>query len=367
MEHARLAPSSMGRIVACPGSVQLIESLPEPLRTDEQQEGDAAHWVAYRMAEGLGTPEEGSLAPNGVAVDAEMIEGGELWCETVGMYGVSETPVVCSRIHPTENWGRSDRYRYDPIEGTLRNWDYKYGHRFVEIFEHMQSINYILAEVETLGLPENTRAIMTVVQPRSYHPHGPVRSWEVDSVVDLRAYANKMKNAGSEALGDNPRTRTSEHCLDCPARHACPTLQEAGSTMLEFIRDSAVANPLPREMGRELTLLYLARDLVKARITGLEEQVKSSLRTGSRVPGWVLEASKGKLTWTVPNEEVFQLGDMLNINLRKASLPITPTQAKKVGIKEEVLKDYAVRVGGGAALVQETNLEARRAFGANKV
>lgn len=84
--HARLAPSSAARIVACPGSRKLEAMFPQE-ETIESREGDAAHWAAAQMLAGVAVS-IGMAASNGVLLTDEMIEGAEMYAEHILKRGV---------------------------------------------------------------------------------------------------------------------------------------------------------------------------------------------------------------------------------------------------------------------------------------
>jgi hypothetical protein len=178
MSHDIIAPSGLDITVQCPRSVGLQMGLPD-LPTEESMEGDAAHWLAMMTANGVPMP-IGTPCPNGVLVDQDMIDGAELWADIVGPYGEAERKVRIIRIHPRHCGGTPDNYRHDPIAQTMRVFDYKYGHRFVEVFENKQLAAYATGVIDELNLSQTeTWFEFVLVQPRSYHPDGPVRRWTV--------------------------------------------------------------------------------------------------------------------------------------------------------------------------------------------
>lgn len=70
--------------------------------------------------------------------------------------------------------------------------------------------------------------------------------------------------------------------------------------------------------------------------------------------GWMLEQGFGREAWTVTPEEVFALGDMMGVDLRKKPEAITPAQARKLGLDEDVSKAYSKRPPGEVKLVPAT-------------
>ena len=173
MEHALLPPSSAARVIQCPASLFMCSQFPETDDNPKALEGTQAHEVNVAMWTGQPIP---SFATE------EMLEGAEMWCETLGARTdvYYEQVVDCSQIHP-DNWGTPDAWAYDEMTATLHVWDYKFGHRHVKAFENWQLINYA-AGIWTSGGYNVSNFELTIVQPRSYHADGPVRSWSVDRV-----------------------------------------------------------------------------------------------------------------------------------------------------------------------------------------
>src|SRR5690348_13657276 len=76
-----LHASALPRILACLGSVALaagVDKLEIP-ETESAREGTAAHWVAEQLLRGSAEP--AGLAPNGVPIDAEMLEHARTYAE----------------------------------------------------------------------------------------------------------------------------------------------------------------------------------------------------------------------------------------------------------------------------------------------
>lgn len=365
-QHARIGFSSLARTVQCEASVTLCESVPPLPPTEDSLEGDAAHYVAARYAEGFNVP-EGSKAPNGIEVTREMIDGGIMWRDEVGMYGLVEVPCVATRIHPTDCWGTPDFRRWDPIAMTLRMKDYKWGHKFVEVFECWQLIGGACAALEELGLTalemEQVTLDFAIVQPNSYHREGPVRHWTI-SARNLTAYINIAFNAAHAALGPSPQMRTGDECEYCPARHVCTALQAQALSAVEYVGLAETLNLPPAALGRELSVLERAAEMLDARITGLREQAASIIASGERVPGYGMEQTAGRLKWLGTVAEVVAFGDAIGVDLRQDPKVITPTQAKDRKLLDaEAVKAYSERPLGGMKLTRISSTGAAKAFG----
>ena len=364
-QHSRLAPSSMHITEACPGSVQLCERLPASVETEEQAEGTVAHIVAAAALRGDDSlPRTVGYAGREWAVDDDMREGAELFADALGSGCTTEQPVMIDRIHAA-CWGTPDAWRYDPEARTLVVGDYKYGHRYVDPFENRQLTAYATGIMSHLGVSpgdDETRVEFVIVQPRAFHRGGPVQRWST-TAFGLQPIVKRLREAADAALGPNPPTRTGAHCLDCEARHICGTLRAAVGHVADY---SGAADPVELDADGaavELRILDEAAARLEARRTGLAVQVEAALRNGQNVPGWRLEPGRAKLDWLPDTsvDEVAALGSVLGVNLLKPPALVTPTQAKKAGVPEAIVGQYADRLPAALKLKPDAG-EARKIF-----
>ena len=379
--HSQLAPSSAYRWQPCPGSVPLEARYPEEEETEEAAAGTASHHAGAE--ELLGRPVAvGDLAPNGVVLTEEMIEGASMWTTDVFTVCIAtgtpldhlqvEQRVQMPRIH-ADAFGTPDTWLYVPNAGTLYVWDYKFGHGVVEHVENWQLIAYVCGILDLLGIDgRNDQELwvdMRVVQPRAYHRDGRVRSWRVRA-SDLRGYFNKLAAAAAEAMGAHPHTLSGPHCLHCKAAAHCPTLKRATWAAADFVGGSAPESLDADSAAYELGLLEHIAVLVKARLQGREADVTARLKRGEVVADWCLEPTYGRQTWKEGDEaQVIAVGDMCGVNLRKPEAAVTPLQAVKLaakkGVDASVIYEYSETPRTGVKLARDTNLlnRARAGFG----
>ena len=329
----------------------------------KSQEGTAAHEVATDMVLGI-EHTVGSLASNGVEVTEEMVEGAYIFqasildvINEVDSHLKIETLLHAPHIHP-DNGGTPDAHWRSG--NALHIWDYKFGHRYVEAFENWQMMDYAAA---ILGdePPPDVEVTFHIVQPRSYCAEGPVRRWVTNS-VDLDPYFEALALAAQAAMGPNPQCVPNEHCGDCSARQACPALQRAALAVAD-VAYAAVPFDLSDPMiGVELRWLMEAQERLEARISGLSADAESRLRSGRAIPHWQLGASAPREQWTKPIEEVIEMGSLFGKDLKRPPAPITPAQARKAGVPDEILSAYATRPPGAMKLVPVSAVQARKTF-----
>lgn len=354
---------------------------PETTESEAAMEGTAAHELAVPMIDaftygGLGWPKPdeviGKQASNGVIWTLEMYQGAKMYAEECQSIMQStgcfvphvEQRVNIDRIYPGL-FGTPDFWVFDKPKMTLHLPDFKFGHQLVDPFENYTLIEYtvgILDELEINGYDDQSVTIVFyIIQPRSYHRDGPVRRWEVKA-SDLRPLINILEEAEHKAAsGDGPCVVGPE-CLHCSARRACETNQQAVYTMKDII-GQPIPTPLNNdELAIELRMVQDLYDIVKARKTGLEAQAEETIQQGGTVEGCAIEPGRGSKKWTVPASEVFALGDLMGVELRKPAEPITPTQAIAAGIDVSVIKDYSKTYPGKMKLIRSDQTLAHAIF-----
>lgn len=340
----------------------MAQAFPEEGDSAAAMEGTAAHWVFERMLDGHNVC-EGITAPNGVEVTEEMIDGAEMFCDTVGgrKHGghVERRVSMGTLVHP-ENWGTPDFFGLR--EGVLRIVDYKFGHRYVEEFENWQCIDYAAGIAEFLDIrPElGTGVEITIVQPRHFGRSGCVRTWSTD-IVALQPYFAQLRAAAHAAMEPQPSCTTGPQCQFCPGRHVCETLQRETLSAVASSHTSLPLHLTEVAAARELRAIDNAIALLQSRSTGLTESLLRTIRSGGVVPGYAIEQAEGRQKWTRPVAEVIALGQLMGIKLDKPGV-ITPKQAVKAGLPEKTVKGISEVPLGEWKLVRVDTKQARKVF-----
>lgn len=354
MPHSKLAPSSASRRVACPGSRALEARYPEKIESDKAREGTAAHWVAQQYL--LCNYALPSTTPQGELITDEMLDGAHVYEHEI-KWNNRETEVNLhieektdiSIVHP-DCWGTPDCWFI--VDGHLHLFDYKFGHGFVEVFENWQLLEYAAGVVSTQPLV--TTITLTIVQPRCYTKEGPVRSWTL-SAAQLQEYTRRLQIAEALASEPNAVCNPSPECKNCKGRQACTALQNTAANVADLSTENQSYDLSPLQTGLELKYLRVALSMITARATALEEQARSMITRGEAVPGFRLEPGQGRECWTKNKEEVLALGEIMDLNLAKPQDVITPAQARKLGLPEDIVSFYSKRTAGGLKLVENDN------------
>lgn len=371
--HAPLAPSGAFRRGRCPGSRALEARVPQ-VETPEAAEGTAAHEVAAHLLSGGELLPVGHIVSNGIPVDEAMREGAEMIgndvLERLGetfdplLFLVEKRAAAPNLIH-AECYGTPDARYVDRARKRIRVWDYKYGHGYVEAHENPQGIEYLAGVIETDlgGWPEDDQEWtfeFTIVQPREYGRLGPIRRW-CGKLTDLRAHFNYWSDREARAMDQHaPTIAGPVQCKNCSAIVGCEANQRYVSQLADYVGGNTPFDPPPAVVGHELTMLARIRQMLDARIAGLEAEADALISSGKSVPGWHFERAQSRLAWSRPPAEV--IAAMQLVAGKDVSKPgvITPNQAMKLGIDEAVIKQYADRPPGSLKLTADNNLQLRK-------
>lgn len=363
----------------------MTQSYPEPIDggNGEDAEGEAAHEIGAhiigRYAIGDSNIKASNyvdkIASNGIVYTQEMYEGAKMYADNVGEvmlflaifggpnFGI-ERRIDIPVIHQL-SFGTPDMFLYDQRTQTIYIWDFKFGYIIHEVYENWQLLNYLaglITELQINGLMDQRITVhMRVIQPRANHRDGPVREW-VTKLSDLRGYFNILNANAHISLSTKSELHTGSHCRFCSARHACEPALKAGMGLFEV-----TAKPLPLELstqalGVQLAIVRRAIDQLNYLESGYAEQIKSLIASGQRVPGWVAEMGRGRLTWKKPINEIIVLGDMLKKELRKPDQAITPNQAIKLGVDQNIVFLYSDKPKTGLNIVPDNNNKAEQVF-----
>lgn len=389
--HARAMPSALALTVACTASLIAQESVPPAPPTEEKAEGTAAHVVAERAAKGELLPPGATFTSEGRVwtVDIDMHNGAKRYAAALGGYHTNlrlEDAVRITAIHPSDCWGTPDAWRAfefkewakevgeviagpfvnTGLEHVVRVGDYKYGHRFVDVFENWQLVAYGVGVLERLQLLDlNVLFEFVLVQPRGYHRDGPVRIWRVRA-SDIRVMVNHAFNRVAEAFGPMSTATTGEHCLDCTARNVCVVFRNTVANIVDYSGRPELMPLDATAMGHELRILDAALQRLEARRTGLAVAVESTIRAGARVPFYEMAPGRSALKWKdgVTPEEIAEFGDLIGMELRKPMAVMTPTQCVDAGMDEDTIKgEYAERPPAALKLKATNTTAATKAFG----
>jgi hypothetical protein len=365
VDHSPLSPSSAHRWIECPGSVKLAQKYPTH-SSESAQEGIKAHvalaklWKDCHKEKSIQQIIQNNLHPIVSELTIEERYGSELFFKYIEMSQIPlrnwrvETIVGIPDIH-SDMWGTPDAWGYH--NNQLFIVDYKFGHSYVEVIQNAQLAAYASGILNYLKIINSERPVISsitfvIIQPRYYGSEGQIRVWEITE-DELSEMFLKLKISAKKALSDTAPLIVGAHCRYCPARHACPSLQNNVAEIADK-PTYAISHELTGiQLGDELQYLILAQKLIEARLTGLTEQAIGLIKQGERVPGFHMEHSRTRETWVNDIEEILALGETFNVCVTKPADVITPKQAIEAGIPKDIVKQYSYYPPGSPKLVAD--------------
>lgn len=365
--HARFSPSSMGRIVHCPGSVVLgerVEKLFPQVDSPFAAEGTTAH----ELCEVYLTPYANPLIdPRELLKREKEIEKKckankwdfeemkhhakdfrdyviEIADASQGTLVQLEQKVTLEPLGIDSCWGTLDIAILVPF-GTLHIIDFKYGAGVAVSAEiNYQLISYGLAVLHKYQddfMFEDVK--YHIFQPRI---PGGTNSYVQDTRVALE-YVKIIKKATDDASKPFGLKRSGDHCRWCPGRSLCPNLMQETIKMLETSPESIQFSPASAaELLKTATLAKQWADEFWALAT-------SQARRGTIPFGFKLVKGRATRSWINDNAVIEEFKDLTEEELFKKTL-ITPAQLEKIVGKEQV-EPFVDKSEGNLTLVHESD------------
>lgn len=366
--------SDANQWMVCNGSFRAQQAYP-PLDVEPSQsrlEGRAAHEVAQKLFKNEPFSDlVGSLSKDGIVITDELFDAAREYFNEVWGFCNKNDPLHdlhVEEVCPVPGYGNwyciPDAWVVAAVEGkkVLRVWDAKFGHRIVDPFENWQLLIEAYAIVETHHLDVDVVELV-IVQPRGFTSEGTVRKWAL-TYDELCAYRQQVNETMPRVLDTAPMCTPGPHCLDCSARAHCNTLQQQSYAGVDYAQSLQTHNLSGHALGVELRLLQRAQEMIKMRLSGLEEQALHEIKQGQHVTFYSAKTTYGRKRWKkdVPVDQVIMMGDLLGQNLRKPQELDTPAQCAKKGIDPFVIEQYAETPVTGVKLEQVGERSIRSVF-----
>jgi len=240
LAHAKLAPSSISRVIRCPGSAipnaeapntsslpaargtaihemceQLLKDRLDNITLSDYWLGKTVELEGFAIEIGLEEIMIAETYVNYIRQRTEELNGKLLIEEKLYMNEISD-----------DCWGTSDAV----ILGENNRMvvaDLKSGNFPVDVSFNEQLMTYSLGALARWG-NENTVVEMTIIQPskKSFHRDGPIRSFDIQAVDLVDWGFNILKPACEEALGESPTYNAGDWCRFCAYKPDCLTFQK---------------------------------------------------------------------------------------------------------------------------------------------
>ena len=231
-----LRPSSLARVIACPGSRRLAAKMPPQPSSSYADEGTAAHALAEMSLRQGRAPfewwqQEIEVNGKGWPVTSEMVRAVCTYVAAVnrdrrehrGAKVELEKQVYLADIN---NSGTVDCAIIYPDGGYLGVRDYKHGSGvYVSEVWNAQMLAYALAVwniyFRTVSRPLSTVKVeATVHQPR-FPDVAPARTHTMTAADLLRWRDETLRPAIAASEAEDAPVNAGDHCIFCPAKTAC--------------------------------------------------------------------------------------------------------------------------------------------------
>lgn len=322
--------SQLARPMVCPGFTA-FENLPKSPDSEPAREGTAAGEYGARLLTGQ---EIGKQAANGYYFDDDM----RFYIDPIvgEINGNRQSQVLCEqRIDWQTRSGIWIRGSYDISfvrEGKLYIDDIKYGWGIVEVKENWQLLGYAIGEIIRRGMVFE-KVVLRIHQPRPHHEDGPTREWEL-SYAELLGYKERIEQQMERIAAGVKTLQTGKQCKYCEGvPEACPAFSRlfyrALEVSTEFVQDSLDE----AQVARQLEHAHRAMEVIRIKLSSLEELAVSRIKSGKIIPGFVAETRYGDRKWKAGiSPEVIQA--LTGKEIVEKSM-MSPAKAEKLGIPKE--------------------------------
>jgi len=329
----------------CPGSVGLIKALALPLSDEPEyrQAGTDGHtlleWCLRSPGNVADAWEASDLTVNGKHPTVEMMDAVQVFLDTVRPAIARASQVMIEEhidnpdFHP-DFYGTVDCAVVYNNEGvvTLDVNDFKYGQGVVvEVYRNPQIMYYafgILAKH-----PEVTLVRLRIIQPRAYHPDGPVRTWVVDA-SEIRTWAEEVLRPAM--MTDSNALQPGPHCRFCPAKLVCPV-------MAALFEAAANADPA-KVIALDDTALDVQYPLIAAAklyLAALETETYARQVRGATFAHSKLVHKKANRVWN-PEAVAALEAELPKDKLYEPAAFKSPAEVEKLGgVAKKLVAEYA--------------------------
>lgn len=373
--HATLGASTAARWMACEGSVNLIESMPDydPSKSGQNfaaREGTVAHRLAERSLEGgVDASMFVGITYDGILVTEEMAAHVQLYLDHVrkvmsipGVIYWIERKFSLAKLNPARPmFGTADFAAYSPSTRTLYVDDLKYGKGIVEVKGNPQPKYYALGvflDLDPVTYPVE-QIIVTIVQPRKDHEDGVIRS-DYLTMPELSEFATELLDAAAKTTNPDAALHAGDHCKWCPAKPVCPELRRQSQAIAEtefdtmpVARPPAPATLTTEQLARTMSLLPILDDWSAS----VKDHIYRELLAGREVPGFKLVERRAERKWGDEDKAEIAIqshGVSTVDNVYEPQKLKSPAQIEKITGKKffrENIAEHVVKKSSGLKLV----------------
>jgi hypothetical protein len=352
-QHSTIVGGSTAkRVMACPGSVKLVQQMPEKPSSKYADEGTLLHNVIAEILTTDRTPESylGTVY-EGITLDQDLIDAklrpaldalNEIDPNKEMEYAVEQVVGFDTALPGV--FGSAD------LIGRLGNraivLDWKFGSGVaVDVEENAQAMFYAAAAMRTpatmWAFQGVTEIECIIVQPPS------VKRW-VTYPSRIASFERELVLAVRGAMLSDAPLSSGDHCRWCAAKPICPVMTGAV--------DRALKNKLHAIDAAQIGVYLKQAELLEAWISGVNELAYQMLDEGLSVPGYKLVPKRSTRKW-IDDEVALSALERLGLDAKELveTTVVSPAKAEKL-LKKQKLPlpaDLVVSISTGNTLATE--------------
>ena len=376
-DHARISPSKLERIMACPASVGLSEHLPPSASSSYAEEGTLLHAICAECLERRpeynldaiqwDEPEHRFLVSQCLGevdkilsnmVSFQLFQDTRVFMKDIDCNGTLDVGIY--------GWAE-DKSSLEKISPEIHIIDFKFGGG-IEVFpqDNPQLMAYLDGFCDSLShdyvANPHIPMYVWIFQPR-------LQKFESERIFaeDLQYFRQRLEKTIRLADGRNPPfhpEHPSRPCRWCPAgavcKHRMANVKNTAIEALEAHADIASWDNSIESIQSLATLLRLKSSISSA-MEAIEHHLFTQLSRGHKVPGYKLVSGRARRQWA-HGVDAFTLNDMFpqldTLDLVKSDLR-SPAQVEKLLNKEdrEALAELIIRVEGEPTMAPESSVK----------
>lgn len=339
-QHSQFSASASARLLACPGSFELSRQLDDGSRkaTIYSAEGTLAHIVAEACLHSGREPADyigETRTADGFefTINEDFAEAVQFYVDYVrGLRAMGYHILLEVRARPSDMWpdkeplpidlfGTADCVAFHPASGDLAVGDLKFGRGVaVDAQDNTQLLYYAAGAMARFGPVKSVST--TIIQPRAFHPDGPVRRATYSPEHVLQWARTVLYQGVERALADGGKTLSAgDHCRFCPVLPHCKapaelTFQTAqaafANTPIENFPaadgkgGSADENALPEAhlSDEKLAELLDKIEIIEPWLAAVRRLALERVEAGRPLDGWKLVPRRAMRRWGPDPQEV---------------------------------------------------------------
>ena len=353
MQHSKIVGGSTAkRVIACPGSVALVDTVPPKPSSSYADEGTLLHDTIASILESdldpyslVGTTYEKTVLTEAL-VDDKLIPAlralDEIDPKGEMEYAV-ESRVGFGDFLP-DVFGSTDLLGRLGDRAVVLDWKFGDGVA-VEATENPQLLFYAAAAKRTAetawAFEGATEVELIIVQP----PY--VKRWVTD-LARVDAFEKELAAAVKIAMRPDAPLASGDHCKWCAAKPVCPIMTGAVDRALKVKLEALPVDQIAHYLEQA--------PLIEGFIKDLQQLAHGLLEEGQKVPGWKLVNKRATRQWTNEDKAEAWMEARGIYPLQEPKLK-SPAQAEKdiKKMKEKLPEDLIVAVSTGSTIAPEND------------